>query len=187
MARLGSNKPAILQARVIELSAQGISGRKIAQELSINRRTVARILAGPEARKLVLEARERAKRMVEKADAALHRSLDRGSFRAAIAVLRGAGVFETRAESIVRHHYQNAAKAQADLENLERQARHEAKRKFGRLSGHAASVEEWQRENARIDRLARTELERQRRSAIDLDEPPSYVTFAKLARARRRG
>jgi DNA-binding NarL/FixJ family response regulator len=41
MPRLGSNKPVILQARVIELSAQGVSGRKIAQELNINRRTVA--------------------------------------------------------------------------------------------------------------------------------------------------
>lgn len=96
MSKPGSNKPPILQARVIEMSAQGLSGRRIAACLKINRRTVARILAGPEAQRLVAEARERARRMVEKADAALHKSLDRGSSRTAIAVLRGAGVFETR-------------------------------------------------------------------------------------------
>jgi hypothetical protein len=64
LARIGSNKPAILQARVLELSAQGILGRRMALELNINRRTVARILAGPEARSIVLEAWERAKNLV---------------------------------------------------------------------------------------------------------------------------
>jgi DNA-binding CsgD family transcriptional regulator len=53
MARVGSNKPAILKARVIEVSATGMSGRKIAQEANINRRTVARILAGPDAQSFV--------------------------------------------------------------------------------------------------------------------------------------
>jgi hypothetical protein len=52
---MGSNKPAILQARPIELSAQGISDRKIACGLTINRRSIARILAGPEARRMVLD------------------------------------------------------------------------------------------------------------------------------------
>jgi IS30 family transposase len=152
MAKVGSNKPQIVQAHVIELSATGMSGRKIAQQLNINRRTVARILVGPEARRLVLEARERAKRMVEKADGALHRSLDRGSSRTAIAVLRGAGVFESRAESIVRYRYQDAARAQADLERLEQKSRRDAVGKFGRTATDDRS--------GRIERLAFIERER---------------------------
>jgi DNA-binding transcriptional regulator YhcF (GntR family) len=160
MARLGSNKPTILQARVIELSAQGVSGRKIARELNINRRTVARILAGPEAQRIVLDARERARMLVKEADAALHKSLKRGSSRTAICVLRGAGVFERRAEAIVRHHYQDVAKAQEDLESLEREARRDAERKFGRRMSPNASIEELQRENARLERLALIERER---------------------------
>ncbi len=160
MTKIGSNKPALLQVRVIELSARGLSGRKIARELCINRRTVARILAGPEARSIVLEARERAKRMIERADAALHKSLNRGSSRTAIAVLRGAGVFETRAEAIVRHRFQDAQRAQEALEELERKSRRDAEGKFGRRMTPDASAEEWRREDDRLDRLARTDCER---------------------------
>jgi hypothetical protein len=192
MARTGSNKPAILRARVIELSAQGISGRTTAHELKINRRTVARILAGPEAKRMALDARDRAKRLVKEADEALHKSLARGSSHAAIAVLRAAGVFETRSETIVRHRCHDMAKAQDDLEKMELTARHDAERKFGRHLGAGSTVDVWKRENARLDRLTRiecerrqTELERQRAaSAPEPDEPPLYVTLAKLARER---
>jgi hypothetical protein len=90
--------------------------------------------------------------MVEIADATLHRSLDRGSLRSAIALLRGAGVFETRAESIVRYRYQDAARAQADLEKLEQKLRRDAVRKFGRTAADDRS--------GRIERLAFIERER---------------------------
>jgi hypothetical protein len=194
MARTGSNKPEILQAHVIELSAQGISGRKIARELSINRRTVARILAGPEARKMALDARNRAKRLVQEADEALHKSLARGSSHAAIAVLRGAGVFESRAEAIVRHRYKDMAKAQTDCEKMELQARRETERKFGSHLGAGSTAEERYRENLRLDRLAQTEIERQRAererqraaSAPEPEEVLSYAEIAKAARAYRR-
>jgi hypothetical protein len=152
MARPGSNKPAILQSRVIELSATGMSGRKIARGLNLNRRTVARILAGTEAQAIVIEARKRARQMVEKADAALHKSLDRGSSRTAIAVLRGAGIFETRAEALVRYHYRDRERAVDDLAKLTRQSRLAAERKFGR-----APTDE---QTGRLDRLALIERER---------------------------
>src|SRR5277367_2465979 len=160
MSKVGSNKPQILQARVIEMAAQGFSGRRTASALKINRRTVTRILAGPEARAIVIEARERAKQLVGKAYDALHKSLARGSSRTAIAVLRGAGVFESRAEALVRHRYRDEERAQIDLEKLEQKSRREVQSKFGRHLGDAASPEEWARENARLDRLARTEAER---------------------------
>ena len=170
MARVGSNKPAILQAQVIELSATGMSGRKIAQEVNINRRTVARILAGPEARQIVIAARERARKLVEKADAALYRSLERGSSRTAIAVLRGAGVFETRAESIVRYRFQDAARAQADLERLVEKSRRDAVRKFGRTAADDKS--------GRIERLAFIERER-------AANPPEEAAAFSASRRRR--
>lgn len=147
-----------------------MSGRKIAKEVNINRRTVARILVGPEARRLVLEARERARRMVEKADAALHRSLDRGSSRTAIAVLRGARIFENRAESIVRYRYQDAARAQSDLEKLEQKSRGDALRKFGRTSVDDRS--------GRIERL--TFIERERAA-----NPPEEAAAFTTSRRRR--
>ena len=179
MAGRGSNKPQILQARVIELSAQGASGRRIAAELRIHRSTVARILAGPEARGIALEARERARRMVEKADAALHRSLDRGSSRTAIAVLRGAGVFESRAEAIVRHHYRDAERAQANLEELERKSRESAAGKFGRAPGLGED-----RESERLDRLAIAE--RERAANPQPKESPPFDPYAFAVRSRLR-
>ena len=179
MAKPGSNKPQILQARVIELSAQGASGRRIAAELRIHRSTVARILAGPEAQGIALEARERARRMVEKADEALHRSLDRGSARIAIAVLKGAGVFESRAESIVRYRYQDMARVQADLEELERKSRELAAGKFGRAPGLGN-----ERESARIERLAWAE--RERAANPQPKESPPFDPYAFAVRSRLR-
>ncbi len=49
---MSNRKSAVLCSRVIALSAKGMSGRKIAQELSIDKRTVARILASPEAQRI---------------------------------------------------------------------------------------------------------------------------------------
>jgi Homeodomain-like domain len=160
MARVGSNKSPILQARVIELSAQGMSGRRIAADLQINRRTVARILAGPDARRIALEARERARDLLGKADAALHKSLDRGSSRAAIAVLRGAGVFERRSETIERHALEKEWREQDALGESQRRLYREVHLKFRRDLGPEPSPKEWERENARLDRLALIAQER---------------------------
>ena len=71
--------------------------------------------------------------MIEKADAVLHRSLDRGSSRTAIAVLRGAGVFESRAESIVLYRYQDLTRRKP-IEKLEQKSRRDAVRRFGRTA-----------------------------------------------------
>lgn len=60
----------ILQARVLELSAEGISNRKIAQRLGIGRHIVTGILSGPTGKLTVAQAWERARQMVEKRDAA---------------------------------------------------------------------------------------------------------------------
>jgi hypothetical protein len=190
MSKSGSNKPLILQAQVIEMSAQGMSGRRIALYLKINRRTVAHILAGPEAQRLVTEARERAKGMIEKADAALHKSLDRGSSRTAIAVLRGAGVFETRSEAIVRHHFQDQCRAQEALEAHLSESRREMQGKFGRTISPDAPDDEHERERERIERLARIRMEGG--DNVQLDRPPSMVeAFAQAHRQqnppRRRG
>jgi hypothetical protein len=52
-----------------------------------------------------------------------------------MAVLRGAGVFETRSETIMRHRFQDAPRAEGVLEELKRKCRREAERKFGRNLG----------------------------------------------------
>jgi hypothetical protein len=49
---MGNRKSLVLCSRVIALSAKGMSGRRIAKELAIDKRTVARILASPEARRI---------------------------------------------------------------------------------------------------------------------------------------
>jgi hypothetical protein len=55
---------------------------------------------------------------------------------------------------IVRHRFRDADRAQEALEELEHKSRREAERKFGRHARHGSSREEWERENARLDRLA---------------------------------
>lgn len=176
MAKTGSNKPAVLQAHVLEMAAQGISGRRIARYLHISRGAVARILAGPEARAIAFEARERARQMVAKADEALHKSLDRGSAPTAIAVLRGAGVFETRAETIVRHHIRDKQRAQDSLAALERQSRLDAERKFGRTPQDE--------ESGRLDRLAF--IERESAASRQSEESPAEDVYLSTVRGRLR-
>jgi hypothetical protein len=46
---MANRKSLVLCSRVIALSAKGMSGRKIARELAIDRRTIRRILESPEA------------------------------------------------------------------------------------------------------------------------------------------
>jgi DNA-binding transcriptional regulator YhcF (GntR family) len=161
-----------------------MSGRQIAMSLKINRRTVARILAGPEAQRLVTEARERARHMVEKADEALYKSLARGSSRVAIAVLRGAGVFETRCEAIVRRRFQDQRRAQNALEEHLRQSRRETEDKFGRRLNPDTSAQEWEREQERLDRLT---MIRQEAKANPPLEEDSYMPAQALRPFRRRG
>lgn len=49
---MANKKSSVLQAQVIALSARGKSGRAIARELAIDKRTVSRILGSAEAQRI---------------------------------------------------------------------------------------------------------------------------------------
>jgi hypothetical protein len=97
-----------------------------------------------------------------------------------MAVLRGAGVFETRSVTIMRHRFQDAWRAEGVLEELKRKCRREAERKFGRNLGYESCPEECQRKGEKLDRLAT--IEHERAASPQPNEPPSYATFARPLR-----
>jgi DNA invertase Pin-like site-specific DNA recombinase len=118
MAKLGSNKPKAVQLQTIELSISGYSNRRIAKVLGIRHETVARILKGPIMAAIVGPQEERLKRAVDVAWIELEEAMRRKGVRAAFALLRNSGTFESAKA-------RQARQAQFEREENEREVRRE--------------------------------------------------------------